>query len=156
MTTTFAMKCVVSGYVFVREKLSGRRRGPIHQILIQFKKKALFSFVFSAVSLYHQRVFSLTTYLHNQHNVSCFSCDLPVYLPVVESFFKLPKTGERCQPKKGVSLFFSFFLYYIKNRTQTRDGKGGQLVIMLSNAPLAIGSISSIYVVVLVYVIYFL
>jgi hypothetical protein len=124
--------------------------GPIHQILIQFKKKKLFfftfSFVFSAVSLYHQRVFSLTAYLHNQHNVSCFSCDLPVYLPVVESFFKLPKTGERCQPKKGVSLFFSFFLYYIKNRTQTRDGKGGQLVIMLSNAPLAIGSISSIYV----------
>jgi hypothetical protein len=117
MTTTFAMKCVVSGYDFVREKLSGRRRGPIHQILIQFKKKALFSFVFSAVSLYHQRVFSLTAYLHNQHNVSCFSCDLPVYLPVVESFFKLPKNRrEREMPtqKGGLSLFFLLSLLYQK------------------------------------------
>jgi hypothetical protein len=107
-------------FLYVKN-LAGGGGEPIHQILIQFKKKKLFfftfSFVFSAVSLYHQRVFSLTAYLHNQHNVSCFSCDLPVYLPVVESFFKLPKNRrEREMPtqKGGLSLFFLLSLLYQK------------------------------------------
>ena len=142
------MCCV--GCVFVRQKLAGG--GLSIKFLNQFKKKKLFlfyfifvSFVFSAVSLYHQRVFSLAAYLHNQHNVSCFSCDLPVCLPVVESFFKLrlPKTERDGNPKRGSLFFFSIIHQKIE---LDRDGKGGQLVIMLSNAPLAIGSISSMYI----------
>ena len=74
-----------------------------------------------------------------------FSCDLPVCLPVVESFFKLrlPKTERDGNPKRGSLFFFSIIHQKIE---LDRDGKGGQLVIMLSNAPLAIGSISSMYI----------
>ena len=112
--------------VFVRQKLAGG--GLSIKFLNQFKKKKLFLF-----------------YLHNQHNVSCFSCDLPVCLPVVESFFKLrlPKTERDGNPKRGSLFFFSIIHQKIE---LDRDGKGGQLVIMLSNAPLAIGSISSMYI----------